>query len=373
MVSGDDAERVAAAGDGWRVDGWSAQGSAPYNATPGWDADHWFELPLDNEHLFRSVHLQSFPSRVIPGRLFTTRMPRDLTTRPHAAVRFAEKARLAQLRLVVVLTEQQEYRLYSGTGKLLSFYEDLGAQVLARPIPDFGVPSRLALAEIINEVTLTLADGGNVLVHCAGGSGRTGIVVCGVLRNLGVHDAIAWARRQKSSYVETAEQRDVVESMPLTITAELVARHPILVEVMAAEMTAAAVRRARLGSFDRNAEIDPAMLDTYQTLWDLLDDDSDGRVNVTAAASEVETILTDMRASVTGGGGGMSVRRLLAAVDLDGDEEVSFSEFCLVMSQPLLPPLSDIAVVSRQTIAGPWRCVSSDDLRDNLRFDLRFL
>ena len=357
MVSGDDAERVAAAGDGWRVDGWSAQGSAPYNATPGWDADHWFELPLDNEHLFRSVQLQSFPSRVIPGRLFTTRMPRDLTTRPHAAVRFAEKARLAQLRLVVVLTEQQEYRLYSGTGKLLSFYEDLGAQVLARPIPDFGVPSRLALAEIINEVTLTLADGGNVLVHCAGGSGRTGIVVCGVLRNLGVHDAIAWARRQKSSYVETAEQRDVVESMPLTITAELVARHPILVEVMAAEMTAAAVRRARLGSFDRNAEIDPAMLDTYQTLWDLLDDDSDGRVNVTAAASEVESILTDMRASVTGGGGGMSVRRLLAAVDLDGDEEVSFSEFCLVMSQPLLPPLSDIAVVSRKTIAGPWRCV----------------
>ena len=87
-----------------------------------------------------------------------------------------------------------------------------------------------------------------MLVHCAGGSGRTGIVVCGVLRNLGVHDAIAWARRQKSSYVETEEQRQVVESMPLTITAELVRKHPLLVEVMAAEMSALAVARARAGS-----------------------------------------------------------------------------------------------------------------------------
>ena len=114
---------------------------------------------------------------------------------------------LAQLRLVIVLTERSEYLQYAGTSALVDFYHAIGADVLARPIPDFGVPSRQLLAEVINEATLALADGGNVLVHCAGGSGRTGIVVCGVLRNLGVHDAIAWARRQKSTYVETEEQR----------------------------------------------------------------------------------------------------------------------------------------------------------------------
>ena len=35
---------------------------------------------------------------------------------------------------------------------------------------------------------------------------------------------------------------------------------------------------------------------------------------------------------------------MLGAVDLDGDDEVSFREFCLVMSQPLLPPLSEVVI-----------------------------
>ena len=186
---------------GWRLDRWQAARSQPYNTVPGWDPDHWFELPLDNQHLFQSVRLQNFPARIIPGRLFTTRMPRSLHQAPLAAARFAEKARLAQLRLVIVLTEEQEYVQYAGTSDLVAFYEALGADVLSRPIPDFGVPQRKYLAEVINRATLALADGLNVLVHCAGGSGRTGIVVCGVLRNLGVHDTIAWARRQKSTYL----------------------------------------------------------------------------------------------------------------------------------------------------------------------------
>lgn len=134
-------------------------------------------------------------------------MPRSLDTKPHAATRFAEKARLAQLDLVIVLTEVEEYLEYAGTSSLIDYYNALGAKVLARPIPDFGVPSRELLAEVINVATLALADGENVLVHCAGGSGRTGIVVCGVLRNLGVHDTIAWARRQKSTYVSLSSNR----------------------------------------------------------------------------------------------------------------------------------------------------------------------
>eukprot|EP01043_Picozoa_sp_COSAG02_P052425 COSAG02_NODE_5644_length_4157_cov_2.247166_2_plen_374_part_00 len=317
-------------------------------------------------------------------------MPRNLDTRPHAAARFAEKARLAQLHLVIVLTEVEEYLQYAGTSSLIDYYHALGAKVLARPIPDFGVPSRELLADVINVATLALADGENVLVHCAGGSGRTGIVVCGVLRNLGVHDTIAWARRQKSTYVslqfqllcnyaecwvnycayfvpdktlrmqchwlqvETEEQRAVVESMPLTITAELVHKYPLLAEVMAAEMGALAVSRARAGSFDSQATIDPSMLDAYQALWEALDADGDGLVEIKAAAFEVEAILAEQ---ADGGhlespaSGGVSVRRLLGAVDLDGDDAISFSEFCLVMSQPLLPPLSEVVIEQHAAVA----------------------
>ena len=139
----------------------------------------------------------------------------------------------------------------------------------------------------------------------------------------------------------------MLESMPLTITAELVQKHPVLVEAMAAEMGALAVSRARAGSFDTQATIDPSMLDAYQALWNALDADENGLVEITAAASEVEAVLAEhaegahLESAVTRG---VSVRQLLGAVDLDGDDAVSFSEFCLVMSQPLLPPLSEVVI-----------------------------
>ena len=41
----------------------------------------------------------------------------------------------------------------------------------------------------------------------------------------------------------------------------------------------------------------------------------------------------------------------MQAVDLDGDDEISFSEFCLVMSQPLLPPISEIVIEQHVTAA----------------------
>ena len=103
---------------------------------------------------------------------------------------------------------------------------------------------------------------------------------------------------------------------------------------MAAEMGALAMSRARAGSFDKDAAIDPSMLDEYQALWDLLETDENGLVEITAAASEVETILTE-QSEYTEPPAGVSVRRLLGAVDLDGDDAISFGEFCLVMSQPL--------------------------------------
>ena len=168
----------------------------------------------------------------------------------------------------------------------------------------------------------------------------------------------------RGRYVETVEQQQVVESMPLTITAELVKKHPLLVEAMAAEMGALAVARARAGSFDHHetTPIDPDNLDTFQALFDLIDSDEDGRVTVSAAADEVEAILTEQQqqqqpATATKGGG-VSVRRLLRAVDTDGDDQITFREFCLVMSQPLLPPLSNVVVGQHiHAVVGGGRCV----------------
>lgn len=87
----------------------------------------------------------------------------------------------------------------------------------------------------VQDITWRLAEGKNCLVHCAGGNGRTGMVIAGIVKNIGVHggallmrslmlsewtvltvflnivchlnqDPIAWVRRVKTQYVETYEQ-----------------------------------------------------------------------------------------------------------------------------------------------------------------------
>jgi protein-tyrosine phosphatase len=54
------------------------------------------------------------------------------------------------------------------------------------PIPDFGVPEDFsAFANLANEVAASLREGNGVLVHCAGGVGRTGTFATCVLIELG--------------------------------------------------------------------------------------------------------------------------------------------------------------------------------------------
>lgn len=85
---------------------------------------------------------------------------------------------------------------------------------------------------MIDEVTLLLSKGKNVLVHCAGGTGRTGMVICGVVRNLGCDQPISFARKVKSGYVETEDQAKFVENMPLTISDELCKVNPFLTKMI---------------------------------------------------------------------------------------------------------------------------------------------
>ena len=83
--------------------------SVAYNKKASADPDHWsprraarpppraadadgarrFELNTANVMLFDNLCLDSFPE-VLPGRLFTTRMPRNIKADPSSAERFAE-------------------------------------------------------------------------------------------------------------------------------------------------------------------------------------------------------------------------------------------------------------------------------------------
>ena len=66
-------------------------------------------------------------------------------------------------------------QFFSGMDGLLEFYrEECGLVVYNRAIPDFQIPTSGDLVDNILDLTYHLAKGRNCLVHCAGGSGRTG-------------------------------------------------------------------------------------------------------------------------------------------------------------------------------------------------------
>jgi len=84
-------------------------------------------------------------------------------------------------------------------------------------------------------VTWLLSEGHNVLIHCAGGSGRTGLVVAGIVRNVGVRDPITWIRRIKSVYVETQAQEEFITHLPIILDERMTQRHPRLLDAMILE------------------------------------------------------------------------------------------------------------------------------------------
>merc|ERR1712137_337619 len=75
-------------------------------------------------------------------------------------------------------------------------------------------------------------DGKGCLVHCWGGSGRTGTVVIGALKELGSQRPIFEARKVKSVYLDIAEQEQFVESLSLTMREDMVKRHPRFANIL---------------------------------------------------------------------------------------------------------------------------------------------
>ena len=64
-----------------------------------------------------------------------------------------------------------------------------------------------------------------IYIFGAGGSGRTGMVIAAVVKNLGFYDPVSRIRRVKSTYVETFEQEKFLKKMPKVIDS----RHSIYV------------------------------------------------------------------------------------------------------------------------------------------------
>ena len=83
------------------------QDEQPENEKQKMDPDHWFEINLTNALLFANLSLEGLP-QLVPGRLFSTRMPRNIVEDETERKDFIEKCRKNDLRVRDVLTKDRE-------------------------------------------------------------------------------------------------------------------------------------------------------------------------------------------------------------------------------------------------------------------------
>ena len=83
-----------------------------------------------------------------------------------------------------------------------------GVEFLHAPIPDFSAPSLEQLIEIVRWINQRARKGKKVLIHCLGGSGRSGTIAAAYLMTQGLNlsEALTKVHSLKPTAVETEEQ-----------------------------------------------------------------------------------------------------------------------------------------------------------------------
>ncbi len=121
-------------------------------------------------------------------------------------------------RIIITLMTREELVL-SKVSDIGQKIENLGIQWLHLPIADMTAPGRDfenawpdARRLILQTLDREQYEHGNVLVHCRGGLGRSGVLAAMILTELGMRNKTAlWAvRKERPGAVETKEQEDYV-------------------------------------------------------------------------------------------------------------------------------------------------------------------
>lgn len=166
--------------------------------------------------MFRCVDLPAD----ISGRLLLHSMP----GRYEALERVWHQVRTDAVRAIVCLTERDEIHMKSYEYAQALDNGSVPCLVLPFEIPDRGAPDdRDGFWNLANDVAQRLQCGETVLIHCAGGVGRTAMLSICVLLALG--HPVAEAREVVSragSTVETALQSSVISWCAAKVSGALV-------------------------------------------------------------------------------------------------------------------------------------------------------
>jgi hypothetical protein len=259
-----------------------------------YDPDHWFEVNLANVMLFDNSEIpgQGSDNELLPGRLFSTRMPRNVDTSADSVANFTAQITEHNVQTVVVLVETSELGPY-GSSTLLDLYATLGVNVIHYPIVDYTAPTlNTGFTDLLQSILLLLAKNNNVLVHCAGGTGRTGLVLSTLVKSVGIKDPIAWVRRVKSTYVETMTQENFVASVPPLFDDRLTQLKPLFAKAVVVEQLIQLFIRDKDISLHSNDNSNAANA-AINTVFALIDTDN----SQTISTSELESLFNSVGAN----------------------------------------------------------------------------
>ncbi len=115
--------------------------------------------------------------------------------------------------LVTLIDDQELDRL--GAGALPSLVHSRAIQWLHLPITDYGVPNGKVLLQwrgLLGGLLDQLRKNERVLLHCAAGMGRSGMMAATLLKASGMkaEDAIGLIRQNRPGTVETSEQEKFI-------------------------------------------------------------------------------------------------------------------------------------------------------------------
>lgn len=145
----------------------------------------------------------------LPGRIYRSPMPLNYKD-PNGEL--LEQYERENIDVIVMLVGVEESVRETGYD-LQSLYQNKGIEVIYFPIPDFDVPVKEELITYLDQTLGKVLDGKNILIHCNGGLGRTGMfLACVVKRVLNVsgEQAVSWVRDLIPGAVETDSQYQVV-------------------------------------------------------------------------------------------------------------------------------------------------------------------
>ena len=118
-----------------------------------------------------------------------------------------------------MLLEQHEIDRVKGSKNILAVYREEGLKVVHYPIEDYQVPKDIpAFNRIIEGILTCLKNKNNVLVHCHGGHGRTGMIAVGCFVRLGksVDEAYQYIKKIRS-IIDTDEQFNFLDKYELWV------------------------------------------------------------------------------------------------------------------------------------------------------------